>query len=268
MQNIDTSNLSYAAQLFLWKKRTLYLGKFQESLKLSQGAATLSVSLGDPFSFITEDMSEPIYTKSLIIPAGLAVTVDVQDSLLANCHLDVLGRDFFYLHAQAQSTCGKIGYSLRHEPDLIRSLTHMFNTEMSSENAFMYLETALKNKNNSSSPIEPRPADPRIEKIIDLIQATVNDSITGEALAESVNLSIPRLAQLFKKQTGIPIRRYRLWHRLYLTAQNVGRGKNLTDAAIDAGFTDSPHFAHTFRAMLGITPSYILSQVNKTRITL
>jgi len=266
MQNPEITNLSYAAQLFLWKKRTLYIGKFKEPLKLSQGAATLSISLGEPCSFITEGMSEPIYSKSLIIPAGLAVTVDTKGSLFANCHLDVLGRDFFYLYSQAQKTCVNIRYELEHESDLISGLTHMFNTEMSSDNAFDYLERKLENAN--SPPLEPFPVDTRIEKIIDLVQATVNDSITGEELAESVNLSIPRLAQLFKKQTGIPIRRYRLWHRLYLTAQNVGRGKNLTEAAIDAGFTDSPHFAHTFRAMLGMTPSYILSQVNKTRITL
>jgi len=265
MLNKETANLSYAAQLFLWKKRTLYIGKFKEPLILSQGAATLSISLDEPFSFFTKEMPEPIYTKSLILPAGLPVTIDTKGSLLANCHLDALGRDFYYLHAQARKNCGKIGYELGHEADLIKDFTQMFNTQMSSESAFDYLETKLKNTNDK--PLAPFHVDARIEKIINLIQATVNDAISGEALAESVNLSVPRLAQLFKLQTGIPIRRYRLWHRLYLTAQNVGRGKNLTDAAIDAGFTDSPHFAHTFRAMLGMTPSYILSQVNKTRIT-
>ena len=266
MQNTDTSNLSYAAQLFLWKKRTLYIGKFDEPLALSQGAATLSISLGESCSFITKGMPEPIYTKSLIIPAGLQVTIDTKGALFANCNLDVLGRDFYSLRALAKNNSNKLGYNLEHESDLIHDFTHMFNTQMDSQDAFDYLEETLTNKVDTSS--EPLPVDPRIEKIIDLIQETVNDTMTGEALAESVNLSIPRLAQLFKKHTGIPIRRYRLWHRLYLTAQNVGRGKNLTDAAMEAGFTDSPHFAHTFRAMLGMTPSYILSQVNKTRITL
>jgi len=266
MLNTESTNLSYAAQLFLWKKRTLYIGKFFEPLSLSQGAATLSISLGEPFSFFTKEMPEPIYTKSLIIPAGLPVTIDTKDSLLANCHLDALGSDFFYLHAQAQKTCGEIGYEMEHEADLIKDFTQMFDTQMSSESAFYFLEAKLKNTNDH--PLPPFPIDSRIEKVIQLIQETVKDTITGEALAESVNLSVPRLAQLFKKQTGIRIRRYRLWHRLYLTAQNVGRGKNLTEAAIDAGFTDSPHFAHTFRAMLGMTPSYILSQVNKTRIVL
>lgn len=255
---------AYQSQLYLWKKRTLYIGEFSEPLKLSQGAATLSVSLGEPCSFQVQGMLKPIHTKSLIIPAGLTVRVDTKDSLIANCHLDVLGQDFYYLFAQAQNNCCQLGYDLEHEGHLIERFSSMFNTQMQSKEAFEYLENTLTNK--CDSPLPPFPIDSRIEKVIETIQATVNDTITGEALAESVNLSIPRLAQVFKKQTGIPIRRYRLWHRLYITAQNVGLGKNLTDAALDAGFTDSPHFTHTFKAMLGITPSYILSQVNKTRI--
>ncbi|MFT7373272.1 MAG: AraC-like DNA-binding protein [Oleiphilaceae bacterium] len=266
MQSTDTSNLSYAAQLFLWKKRTLYIGKFKEPLNLSLGAATLSVSLGKPFSFMIKGMSKPIYSKSLIIPAGVAITLDTNNSLVANCHLDALGRDFFYLHAQAQKSSGKLSYDLSHEAELVKGFTHIFTTQKNSQEAFDYVESILINM--SAPPMPAAPVDPRIEKVIELIQETVKDAITGEALAESVNLSIPRLAQLFKKQTGIPIRRYRLWHRLYLTAQNVGEGKNLTEAAIDAGFTDSPHFAHTFRAMMGMTPSCILSHVNKTRVTL
>lgn len=266
MQTYTMPNTPYAAQLFLWKKRTLYIGKFKEPINFSQGAATLCISLGEPCSFITKGMSEPLLCKSLILPAGLPVTVDAKNTMIANCNLDALGRDFFYLKAQAQKSSMNLGYDLAHEADLIAGFSHLFNTQKNSDDAYHYLDKLLINQN--SALISPPAVDPRIEKVIELIQATVNDHITGEDLAESVNLSIPRLAQLFKKQTGIPIRRYRLWHRLYLTAQNVGQGQNLTEAAIDAGFTDSPHFAHTFRAMLGMTPSCVLSQVNKTRITL
>mgnify|MGYP000471008862 CR=1 FL=1 len=266
MLNSQNSNLSYAAQLYLWQKRTLYIGRFEEPLDLSQGAATLTVSLDQPFSFITKNMANPIDCKSLILPAGLSVTIDTQDSLIANCNLDALGRDFLFLSPCAQKTIGKLGYELAQEDELISGFTHMFNSQMNSLEAFDYLDTLLKPKD--ALKVKCPPVDPRIEKVIERIQKTAADTITGEELAESVNLSIPRLAQLFKQQTGIPIRRYRLWHRLYLTAQNVGLGKNLTDAALDAGFTDSSHFAHTFRAMLGMTPSYVLSQINKTRIVI
>jgi len=266
MLSSEISNLSYAAQLYLWKRRTLYIGKFEEPIAVSQAAATLVISLDEPFTFITEDMDIPVHTRSLILPAGCTVTLDTKSSLVANCNLDALGRDYFTLFSYAQNAHHKIGFGLSVEDLLVKCFLHLFCCEMDSQQACEYLESKLSPIDVSS--VNEYVVDARIEKAIDLIQSRVNDNMSGEALAEAVNLSIPRLAQLFKQQTGIPIRRYRLWHRLYLTAQHVGHGKNLTDAALEAGFTDSSHFNHTFKSMLGMTPSFILSQVKKTRIVI
>jgi len=266
MLSSEVSNLSYAAQLYLWKRRTLYIGKFEEPIDVSQAAATLTISLDEPFTFITEDMDIPVHTHSLILPAGCSATLDTKNALVANCNLDALGRDYFNLFTYAQSAHNKIGFNLCEEALLVKCFSHLFCSELNSQQACEYLESKLNPIDISS--INEYVVDARIEKIIELIQSRVNDNMSGEALAEAVNLSIPRLAQLFKQQTGIPIRRYRLWHRLYLTAQYVGQGKNLTDAALEAGFTDSSHFNHTFRSMLGMTPSFILSQVKKTRIVI
>jgi AraC-like DNA-binding protein len=263
MLNSQAADLSYEAQLYLWQKRTLYIGRFESALELSQGAATLTVSLDKPFSFITKDMDIPVYCRSLIIPAGVDITLDAKDALVANCNLDALGHDYATLTPYAEKTHKKIGYQLSKESFLITCFSHLFNTQMNSFEASKYLESQLAPLENKT---KLRHVDPRIEKIIDLIQSKVHENMSGEMLASAVNLSIPRLAQLFRQQTGIPIRRYRLWHRLYLTAQHVGQGMNLTDAAIEAGFTDSSHFNHTFRSMLGMTPSFILSHTKKTRI--
>jgi AraC-like DNA-binding protein len=62
------------------------------------------------------------------------------------------------------------------------------------------------------------------------------------------------------------MRRYRLWHRLFVTAVKMGTGGNLTEAAMDAGFTDSAHFSHTFKAMFGMAPTTILLQPNSLKI--
>ena len=75
-----------------------------------------------------------------------------------------------------------------------------------------------------------------------------------------VGLSVPRLRQLCKQQVGVPIRRYRQWHRLFVTATGVSRGLSLTDAALAAGFSDSSHFHHAFYNILGMKPSAILSR--------
>ena len=99
-----------------------------------------------------------------------------------------------------------------------------------------------------------------------LIKADVACNQSIEFLAEQVGLSVPRLTQLFRQKIGIPIRRYRQWHRLFVTSVGVARGMNLTDAAMAAGFTDSAHFSHTFRSIIGMSPSAALAQPRGIRL--
>ena len=137
----------------------------------------------------------------------------------------------------------------------------MYVFQMDSETVYGHLDQMLLAESGSEYAVDQRVVD-----VIKLIKQTVDDNLSVEALAKEVNLSVSRLVQLFKQQTGVPIRRYRLWHRLYVTAVKIGRGESLTDAAIAAGFTDYSHCSHTFRSMIGMKPSLILSQPNKVRI--
>lgn len=125
------------------------------------------------------------------------------------------------------------------------------------ENAYRALEAAI-NPDRQAYP----PADPRIEKVIALIRQRIAHNVGVDELATEVNLSVSRLVELFRGQVGVPIRRYRQWHRLFVTFAGVNRGKSLTDAAIAAGFTDSAHFSHTFRLTLGMTPTDLLSMLS------
>jgi AraC-like DNA-binding protein len=74
-------------------------------------------------------------------------------------------------------------------------------------------------------------------------------------LARQVRLSESRLLHLFKATTGVPLRRYKIWIAMGAATRAVGRGANLTTAALDAGFSSSAHFSATFREMFGLEPS-------------
>ena len=247
--------------LYLWDKRTLYIGPLFEPLDLSQGAATLVLALDKPISFLEKGQSKSIECRSLLLPAGLSVAIDTQDAIVANCNLDALGADFSALSDRMQCRQGKVAWQLNNEPDVIVRLMEMYANQMSSQAAYELLDQVLSPKLESEYAV-----DQRVVNVINLIKQTIDSNLSVEDLATEVNLSVPRLVQLFKQQTGIPIRRYRLWHRLYVTSVKMGQGYNLTDAAIAAGFTDSSHCSHTFRSMLGLKPSLILSQPNKIRI--
>ncbi len=76
--------------------------------------------------------------------------------------------------------------------------------------------------------------------------------------ASKAGISATRLTHLFTTQVGMPFRRFVLWARIRIVAQQVQAGWNLTNAAASAGFADSAHFTRVFQAMFGLVPSSIL----------
>jgi len=250
--------------LYLWDKRTLYIGPLFEPLNLSQGAATLLVSLDKPISFKLNEEGESIECYSLLLPAGLTVSIDTGDATIANCNLDPLGADFSGITSLMQDKKGKISYNLSKCAEFQKAYQTMLKHQLESEDAYQLLEDLLENRFSQFYPNHA--IDSRVAKVVDKIKANVDDNISVEDLASHVNLSVPRLVQIFKKQTGVPMRRYRLWHRLYVTAVHMGKGDSLTEAALIAGFTDSAHFSHTFKSMLGMTASTMLLQPNSIKI--
>ena len=81
-------------------------------------------------------------------------------------------------------------------------------------------------------------------------------------MAALVHLSPTRFSHWFVEQTGLPLRSYAKWLRLTQALQHLAKGGLLTEAAHEAGFSDSAHFSRTFRALLGIDPSSALAEVD------
>lgn len=252
--------------LYLWDKRTLYIGPLVESLKLSQGAATLLISLDKPISFMIEGETESVECMSLLLPAGLTVSIDTGDAIIANCNLDPLGADFSGLSSLMQNKKGRISYNLKQYADFKQVYQTLKEQQLDSETAYALLDDLLENRFRQFYP--DHAIDSRVALVVEKIKQTAEDNLSVDDLARLVNLSVPRLVQIFKKQTGVPMRRYRLWHRLFVIGLKMGAGSNLTEAAIEAGFTDSAHFSHTFKAMFGMTPTMILLQPNRLNIIL
>lgn len=253
-----------ASQLFLWDQRTLFIGSLSDKIELSQGAATLAVSLGEPLWFQTPAMVHPIATRSLLLPPSLDIEVDTRGCTIANCNLDPLLKDWHGLnHTMLHHDYG-LSYGLENEDWVIEQFQTIHQLQLGYAEAYLVLENILNTAR--SKVLTERKLDPRIETIIERIKESVDDNVSVEALAAEVNLSAPRLIQIFKQQTGVPIRRYRQWHRLYTTAVTMGKGVTLTEAALHAGFSDSAHFTNTFKSMLGMKPSDVLMQSQGIRI--
>ena len=110
------------------------------------------------------------------------------------------------------------------------------------------------------------PLEPRLEQVIRQIQASPDHKWSSGELAAIACLSPSRLQHLFKQHMGMPIRRYLLWHRTRLAIAGLLQGRGLADTAQAAGFSDSPHFSRTCKAILGISPSMLLQPRNNLNV--
>ena len=96
------------------------------------------------------------------------------------------------------------------------------------------------------------PLDPRIRRIIDFAASHLEGAVTLGAAARQAGLSASRARHLFVEQVGLPFRTYLLWLRITKAVGLYSGGSSLTEAAHEAGFSDSAHFSRTFRRMFGI----------------
>lgn len=108
--------------------------------------------------------------------------------------------------------------------------------------------------------------DLRIAKCLDRIHRHMPENLTAKELADSVALSQDRFLHLFKDIMGLPLRRYMLWTKLDLAAHYLKNGGSLTDAAHEAGFSDSAHLSRTCREMFGIAPSVVFGRSSGLKI--
>ncbi len=94
-----------------------------------------------------------------------------------------------------------------------------------------------------------------IQEALKIIQELPIKKTSAKYIADNIHLSQSQFIYLFKKQMGIPVRRYLLWLRLLEAIKQIMNGDSLTMAAHSCGFADSAHLSRTFKRMFGLTPA-------------
>jgi AraC family transcriptional regulator len=78
---------------------------------------------------------------------------------------------------------------------------------------------------------------------------------TLSEIAAELRASPVYLTQVFQQVEGLPLYRYQLRLRLARALDLLGQYDDLTDLALDLGFSSHSHFSAAFRAAYGRTPS-------------
>jgi len=74
-------------------------------------------------------------------------------------------------------------------------------------------------------------------------------------IANAVGVTAIHLTQAFKRSEGQPLYRYQTQLRLGRALAELPESDDITDLALDLGYSSHSHFTAAFRAALGMTPS-------------
>ncbi|WP_416395519.1 helix-turn-helix domain-containing protein [Allohahella sp. A8] len=233
--------------------RSLYVGRVESIFRRTNVVSTLLVSLDDELQLVDGSSRQIHSGTSFLIPAGMDVTINTQGARVAMSFLDDMDADLGRLIPRMKSEVAfgsnRLFTGIEHEQSIIRDAEYLSRERPATEDAFDQFQEWIGQCGAST------PCDERIVRTAELIRENYADNISVTELARQVNLSVPRLIQLFKSVTGTPIRRYRLWWRVLATAENLTAGHSLTDAAIAAGFCDYSQFSRVYRELTGGSPS-------------
>ena len=95
---------------------------------------------------------------------------------------------------------------------------------------------------------------PMVEQVADYIDRHISQEISVEELANHVHMSKYHFLRKFKEQTGVTAHNFVLNKRLIRASEELLRGKSLTEAWQDAGFTDYSTFLRNFKRAFGVSP--------------
>lgn len=251
------------SSIYIYDNRVLHLSHYPDIDEHRLGAAAFVVALEEkPLSILETETSDWRECRTALIPPGCAHETRFNGTYAAILHIEPESIDYMNISASMPNGDFQIMYDHIDEGTVIEQLRRTMLEKVETEDAYKITQSIIYGKGYNYEDEEK--LDPRILKIVELIKSEPASSYSMEALAEMINLSATRFIHLFKEQTGVPIRRFRQWVRMKKVIVLVADGKSLTDAALEAGFTDSAHFSRAFKNMFGITPS---SLFNKSQTT-
>jgi AraC-like DNA-binding protein len=242
------------AKLIGWGARVLYLGPSLGLTPHRNATAVLAVALDGELEVADEpaDLDGRYRSaRSVLIPPNTLHHLRVPGARMAFLYVDPLGRDLGALHERMREITPRAGFDLVNEAAVIEALSGLAEGRIAARDGRQVLGQLLGVGKVAE-------ADIRIVAALRRMHEEPHKSHSLTELGECAGLSSSRFLHLFKAETGVPLRRYRLWNRMAAAVAAFRSGTSLTDAAYAAGFASSAHFSAAFRDMFGMMPSELL----------
>jgi AraC-like DNA-binding protein len=247
------------AKLIGWGARVLYLGPTFGLTPHRNATAVLAVGL-DAALEVADDPADPATdyrsVRSVLIRPNSLHHLRIGRGRTAFLYVDPLGRDFKALLARMTQSTPRAAFDLREESAVIEIMTGLAEERIASRDGRLALGELL----GFGASVK---ADARIAAALRQMRNEPHHAHLLTDLAERAGLSPSRFLHLFKAETGVPLRRYRIWNRMGAAVRACSEGASLTEAAHAAGFASSAHFSGAFRDMFGMMPSDLLKTLQR-----
>ncbi|WP_167090556.1 helix-turn-helix domain-containing protein [Massilia frigida] len=240
--------------LVSWNARALYLGPALHLAAHRNAVAVLAIGLDGPLG-VALDPANPalglLNCRTALIEPNQLHLLAMQGEQYAFLYVDALSKDLMSLRGRCRRRVGMVGFDLDNEDALIALLAGM-DRSADGWDATRDLLAALLS-------LYPAGSDGRIRQAAGMLLASPADETDAAGHARKAGLSSSRFQHLFKEQTGVSFRRFRLWARLQATMSHVLDARTLTQAAHEAGFSSSAHLSSAFKAMFGLPLTTLLA---------
>jgi AraC-like DNA-binding protein len=228
----------------------LYLGPAFGLTPHRNATAVLAVGLDAPLEVADDPADRTTDYRAarsvLILPNSLH-HLRIERGRMAFLYVDPLGHDLKALIPRMTNPTKRAAFDLREESGVIEIMTGMAESRIAAQDGRALLGELLgvgtRGKTNA-----------RIAAALRHMRDEPQRAHRLTALAARRPVAA-RFLHLFKAETGVPLRRYRLWNRMGAAMRASGEGASLTEAAHAAGFASSAHFSSAFRDMFGMIPS-------------
>lgn len=228
----------------------LFLGRYFHTAPHCHFAASVTISLDTPFRFRARG-SDWVHTRGCVARPNAHFELDMQEARVVNIQLDPEQAQGAVIDALDFRGEEVIALSDEMVLPLAERLRAIADAPRVSGHALRRTTLAAIKE----GPSAPRAFDPRVARVLERLKSSFPDAPTSRELAAEVGLSEGRLIHLFGEQLGVPLRRYVLSLRVRYMLFCLAMNQNLTDAAHEAGFSDSAHYSRVFREMYGFPPS-------------
>ena len=148
-----------------------------------------------------------------------------------------------------------------HEPacipeDVCKEITRLYEAWQGSRDNYYGLEKAVLFRLGITE-AATHVSDERIRMAMEFIRIHSTEKVTCQDVAAAVHLSQSRFSHLFRQQVGMTFAAYLIYQRILYVYSQTLQDKSITEAALEAGFSSSAHFADVNRRVFGISASSI-----------